>query len=319
MTLDMLKLLASKGTEIMKDAWHLDSADLDFPNLLVSVTQFQIQLEVQNVLLSCEKQLRRCPTEKPLPNQLANRVKRFVKFVFEESPRDPTRQAQLRKLDCSSMKFCGLSYTVREIVELAAPQFDFLMERVSNFVEQRALHSHLCRDDIHKAVLNDFDPEDDEAFMKFLNAHIEMRIKIRRDNRSRTSDGQAVDALSTGDDLQDVTELTTRKRIRLDHTEQDDEKTNEGRQIQYMHTNAPISHMQKLGDLLANAVRTSSQWKIERSLEEATTSCLTIMVPENPAQDISLTLWVGPEAGHHLTRVFNLAPKWSSSPNHAEP
>lgn len=86
-----------------------------------------------------------------------------------------------------------------------------------------------------------------------------------------------------------------------------------------MYSNAPIVHIHKLGDLLANAVSTSRQWKIERSLEETTTNCLTIMVPENPAQDISITLWVGAEAGLHMNNLFNLVPKWTSLPNHAEP
>lgn len=86
-----------------------------------------------------------------------------------------------------------------------------------------------------------------------------------------------------------------------------------------MYSNAPTSNIQKLGDLLADAVRTSRQWEIERSLGETTTNCLTIMVPENPAQDISITLWVGPEAGLNMNNLFNLVPKWTSLPNHAKP
>lgn len=168
MTLGFLRSFASNGTEVMKDAWSFGSAELDFPKLLATVTQFQIQLEIQNVLLSSEEQLRKHPTEKALPNQQANRVKHFIKFVFEENSRDPTRQARLRSLDCSSIKLCGLSYTVREITELAAPLFEFLVENVSHFVTRKGLHPQLCRDDIHKAVLSDFDPEDDEAFKRFL-------------------------------------------------------------------------------------------------------------------------------------------------------
>lgn len=90
-------------------------------------------------------------------------------------------------------------------------------------------------------------------------------------------------------------------------------------EIQYMYSNAPTGHIQKLGDLLANAVRSSRQWKIERSLGETTTNCLTIMVPQNPTQDISITLWVGPETGLHLNSLFNLVPQWTSLPSHGEP
>lgn len=168
MTEIFLDSFASNGTEIMKDAWRLSNAELELPKLLTNLTRFQIQLEVQSVLLSSEEQLRKYPTDKPLPNQQANRVKHFVRFVFEETSRDPTRQARLRNLDCSSIKFCGLSYTVREIVELALPLFEFLVDNISDFVEQKQLYPHLCRDDIHKAVLSDFDPEDDEAFKRFL-------------------------------------------------------------------------------------------------------------------------------------------------------
>lgn len=172
MTQDLLGFLTSNDHEVMKETWRLSSGEFDLPKLLASMTRFQTQLEVQSVLLSSEDQLWRYPTNKSLPNQQANRVKNFLKFVFEKTTRDSARQARLRTLDCSSIKLCGLSYTVREIIELPRRLFDFLVENVFSFVEQKHLVPHLCRDDIHKAVLSDFDPDDDEAFTKFLTGEL---------------------------------------------------------------------------------------------------------------------------------------------------
>ena len=172
MTRDLLEFLTSNDNEVLKETWRLSSGELDLPKLLASVTRFQTQLEVQTVLLSSENQLWEYPANKSLPNLQANRVKNFLKFVFEKTTRDSARQARLRTLDCSSIKLCGLSYTVREIIELPRPLFDFLIENVPSFVEQKRLFLHLCRDDIHRAVLNDLDPDDDEAFTKFLNGEL---------------------------------------------------------------------------------------------------------------------------------------------------
>lgn len=110
--------------------------------------------------------------------------------------------------------------------------------------------------------------------------------------------------------MEDVRGNTTLKNLR---------RANLWTEIQYMYSNAPTGHIQKLGDLLSNAVHSSRQWKIERSHGETTTNCLTIMVPQNPTQDISITLWVGPEKGLELNTLFDLKPQWTSLPNHREP
>ena len=88
------------------------------------------------------------------------------------------------------------------------------------------------------------------------------------------------------------------------------------KEIQYMFSKAPISQIPLLGNLLSDAVQTSHHWNMERSLGEPTTDCLTTMIPKDPTQDISITLWVGPERGDQMTNVFKLGPTWSSLPSH---
>jgi hypothetical protein len=154
----------------MRDIWNLKNSELDFSKLLESVSKLQTQLTVQKTLLCTEKLLREHPNDKPLPNQQATRIKHFMKFVFEANLREPAKQKQLRSLDCSALKLCGLSYTVREIIDLPSEVFEFLVENVASFVERSQLSLPLCRDDINKVVLGDFDPEDEEVFRTFLTS-----------------------------------------------------------------------------------------------------------------------------------------------------
>lgn len=80
------------------------------------------------------------------------------------------------------------------------------------------------------------------------------------------------------------------------------------KEIQYMFSKAPISQIPLLGNLLFDAVQTSHHWRMERSLGEPTTDCLTTMIPEDPTQDISITLWVGPGTGDPMKLVTCLSP-----------
>ncbi|KAG5302374.1 hypothetical protein I7I48_02709 [Histoplasma ohiense] len=168
MSTALLQALVRNGDEVIKDAWYLDESKIAFPHLLDVVSRLQRQLEVQTVVLSTTNLLRQNPVNKPLPNQQATRVKHFVRFVFEAATRGKDRQTRLRNLDCTSLKFCGLSYTVREILELPSQVFDFLLENIADFVEHQQLSLLLCRDDINKAVLSDVDPDDDELFKSFI-------------------------------------------------------------------------------------------------------------------------------------------------------
>lgn len=89
--------------------------------------------------------------------------------------------------------------------------------------------------------------------------------------------------------------------------------------IQYMFSKAPTDQIPLLGNLVSDAVQTSHHWEMERTLGEETTDCLTTMIPQDQNQDISITLWVGREAGLQLNNIFNLRPTWSSSLGHLSP
>jgi len=90
-------------------------------------------------------------------------------------------------------------------------------------------------------------------------------------------------------------------------------------EIQYMFSKAPTNQIPLLGNLLSDAVQTSHHWEMERTLGEEMTDCLTTMIPKDQNQDISITLWVGLEAGLRLNDIFNLRPTWSSSLGHLLP
>jgi len=87
-------------------------------------------------------------------------------------------------------------------------------------------------------------------------------------------------------------------------------------EIQYMFSKAPIGQILLLGDLLSKALQSSHHWIMERRLGEPTTDCVTTMIPEDRSQDVSITLWVGPEAGLLLNDMFSLRKTWSSSRGH---
>lgn len=87
-------------------------------------------------------------------------------------------------------------------------------------------------------------------------------------------------------------------------------------EIQFMFSKAPTSQIPRLSSLILDAIQSSHQWKMESKRGEPTTDCLTIMIPEDPTQDISITLWVGQRAGLHMRDMLKLQPTWSSLPGH---
>lgn len=168
MSIRLLEALISNDAKIMQDLWSLDDSKINFTKLQSLISNLKTQIEVQQVLLSTERLLRTHPSNEALPNQLATRVKSFMKFVFERNK--STRGLRLRNLDCSSLKLFGLAYTLRELNELSADVFECFIENVAGFVQSRQLELLLCRDDINRVVHGDFDPEDEEPFKKFLNS-----------------------------------------------------------------------------------------------------------------------------------------------------
>jgi hypothetical protein len=140
-TLEMFHLLQElerNSNEIRKDIW-CDNSDHDFDGVLQCLSQLHAQLEVQKALQRTAKLLRQHVNDKSLPNQQANRLKHFIKFVFEKANRGHKQQIHFQKLECNALKFCGLSYTVREILELPTAQFDFLIENIADFIHRQKL------------------------------------------------------------------------------------------------------------------------------------------------------------------------------------
>ncbi|PYH96030.1 hypothetical protein BO71DRAFT_190269 [Aspergillus ellipticus CBS 707.79] len=94
---------------------------------------------------------------------------------------------------------------------------------------------------------------------------------------------------------------------------------NSGRQIQYMFSKSPANNIGVLGALLANAIRTSNQWKMEKAMNDHTTECLNMLIPKGRHEDVSITLWVGQKEGLQLLETFQLQPTWSELPSHPPP
>jgi hypothetical protein len=144
------------------------NADADPNRILEQLARLQAQATVQKTLISIAQILSGHPKDSALPSQLANRVKQIIKFTYEDSSRNAERSARLRKLDCNALKFCGLAYKIRDLLELSDMQFDFLMEYAPQFVHNRELVQYLYRNDINKAVDHEMVAEDEKLFREFL-------------------------------------------------------------------------------------------------------------------------------------------------------
>ena len=135
---------------------------------LEQIARLQAQATVQRTLVSVAKILSSHPKNSALPNQLANRVKHMIKFVYGESSRNKERSARLRKLECNALKFCGLAYTIRKILELPELQFEYLIQYVAEFACNRKLSQYLYRSDINKVLDHEIVPENEQLFREFL-------------------------------------------------------------------------------------------------------------------------------------------------------
>jgi hypothetical protein len=84
MSIHLLHELERDSDKIRKEIWCQDSSDLISNGLLQSLSQLHAQLEVQRAFQRTANLLRQHASDKSLPNQQANRVKHFIKFVFEK-------------------------------------------------------------------------------------------------------------------------------------------------------------------------------------------------------------------------------------------
>lgn len=166
-TLFLLEL-GQNPDKVRTDIWCYDGPDIVSDSVLESFSQLHAQLKVQSVLHTTAKLLRQYPSNKCLPNQQSTRVKHLIKFVFENATRGTERQTRMRMLDCNALKLCGLAYKIRDIIELPATEFDFLLANVADFIHRQELTHYLYREDINKAVYGEFNPEDDKIFKEFL-------------------------------------------------------------------------------------------------------------------------------------------------------
>jgi len=322
----------------IEDIWDCGDLDDVFDSMLQRLSRLEAQLNVQRSLQRTAKLLQEHTRHKVLPNQQATRVKHFIRFTFEKTTRGNERHTRLRKLECNALKFCGLTYKIKEVLELPAAQFDSLVANVGAFVRRHDLSQYLYRDDIDKAVHSKFDPEDEVIFKEFLKSHVEHRpTKRKRDEggQSVEPDREQRSGKAAEDGIEKAPSPTPAPKRRHIEDErapqaeqlptaigkggtetQKSETLQMRRQIQYMFSNTPTTQISLLGDLLSNAVQTSQQWKAERDRGELTTECLTTLIPKGQNEDISITLWVGQIAGFRMLDLFILQPTWSAIPKH---
>jgi hypothetical protein len=168
MSLHALLEIERNLDKVGDDLWGYDDLEEVFHGLLQRLSRLEAQLHVQRSLQRTAKLLREQARDKCLPNQQATRVKHFIKFTFEKTTRGNDRHKRLRKLEPNALKFCGLSYKIKELLELPAVQFEFLVANIADFVHHHKLSQYLYRDDIDKAVQGKVDPEDEELFKEFL-------------------------------------------------------------------------------------------------------------------------------------------------------
>lgn len=168
MPLDVLQEIKRTLDKVAEDIWDCDDLDGAFDDIQQRLSRLEAQLHVQRSLQRTARLLRKHPRDKVLPNQLATRVKHFIRFTFEKETRDKSLSTRLRGLECNALKFCGLTYKLKDILELPPAQFDFLVAKAEDFVHRQGLAQHLYRDDIDKVVYGKFDPEDDVNFKEFL-------------------------------------------------------------------------------------------------------------------------------------------------------
>lgn len=136
--------------------------------LLQRISQLEAQLNVQRSLQRTAKLLRAQAHDTALPKQMATRVKHFIKFTFGSTNRGEDRPTRLRGLECNTLKFCGLTYKIKDVLNLPKSHFDYLVSKAEDFVLRHELSQYLYRDEIDKAVYTKVNPEDDTVFKEFL-------------------------------------------------------------------------------------------------------------------------------------------------------
>lgn len=149
------------------DNYIRSNDEQNMEEIMKRLAELQALASVKSKMVSAA-QILRSHYKGALPKQLATRVKHIIKFAFGESKRNEMRSALLRELDCNALKFCGLAYTIRDLLEMPELKFELLVNYVADFVRDRELAQHLYRSDINKVIDHDIVAEDEHLYRNFL-------------------------------------------------------------------------------------------------------------------------------------------------------
>ncbi|KAI8944339.1 hypothetical protein F4801DRAFT_585534 [Xylaria longipes] len=280
----------------------------DIKVFLQSTTKLQIQTTVQHDLLAGLDRLR-----KSCNQQNDQRIRNLVKFAFNccsntASDRRRERQLSLRRLDHSSLILCGLAYTVKEMEHMEGQCFAFLIDNVASFTELHGLSTHLCRENIAKVVgsciaVKTDDPAAYKAFIQsYSNAWF---CSPRADNSDFPAQGGPhSEAIQQGPDVSRlgagcITSQTS-------NASEAAEESRNAMGALYRYTEAAKDTLDVLGPNLSAAIHNSRQWQLEEEQRMSRTHCVSMAIPEDPQQDVLISIWVGQEMGFRISEDLGL-------------
>ncbi|KAI0467957.1 hypothetical protein F4859DRAFT_524779 [Xylaria cf. heliscus] len=291
----------------------------DMQVLLQSVTRLQTQATVQLDLLTG---LNRLHDRINQPND--PRIKNLVKFAFNSgsntaasntaSDRRRERQLFLRRLDLPSLILCGSTYTVREIEYMEGRRFSFLIGNVASFVGLHMPSTDLYRESIARVVgtciramaddptactdlIQSFDAYNSSAKVDGSNFPAQVEPKSEPEPQSRgILQGPDVGRNSTGHGISQISSAGQ-------------EAVEVPRNVLgslYRYSEAAKDTLNNvLGHNLSTAIHNSRQWRLNEQ-EMSTTSCVSMIIPENAHQDVLISIWVSQENGFQIRKDLGM-------------
>ncbi|KAM3066477.1 hypothetical protein ACMFMG_011976 [Clarireedia jacksonii] len=146
------------------------------------------QLEVQKRFEDTANILRKAPEKnKNLPDQRHRRVLSLIEYVFKRyehksklKEETKSKHEKLRGMDCDTLKLCGLSYTVTEVMSFSKQHIDIISSSfTTRFIESRSISSLLYHPSINKVLENvPKKVEDMSLYGNFLKEHYNRRLNI---------------------------------------------------------------------------------------------------------------------------------------------
>jgi hypothetical protein len=169
MSANLLERIDRNLDNIAGELWNIDGPDDVLDKVARRLSLIKYQISIHQSLQATANLLRQHPNDKTLPRQRAAKARRFVHFVYGKEDRRGGRHKRLRGLDCDTLKFLGLSYTIEEILKMDDEAFEILRERGAQFSRHRKLSPFLYRPDVDKAADAKLeDPDDDGLYEKFI-------------------------------------------------------------------------------------------------------------------------------------------------------